>query len=256
MLESFGHKESVFTTLTYSDENLPENGNLKLTDLQNFLKRYRKNTNEKFRYFAVGEYGSKQKYKDNRGRVRIGTERPHYHIVLFGQNIQRETDIQHAWNLGRTKTESLCAGRAAYIVGYTTEKLTKKSTALMESKRNQFATMSKNEGGIGLKEALLAADSIKSNAHWEKVIITSFQYGKKTLPLGRYLAERVNERLGIEPGEFEKLLFERQFDIFKTHVFTHNDRQKVYYDKLLSEHAQKRKNREAKFKQFRRRKSI
>lgn len=68
------HEQNCFITLTYSDENLPENGSLQYDDVTKFLKRLRKlldKTKVKIKYYRVGEYGEK-------------LSRPHYHIILFG----------------------------------------------------------------------------------------------------------------------------------------------------------------------------
>ena len=74
LLESQAHSDSVFITLTYSDENLPDRGSLVKRDLQLFLKRLRRRLDrlnrDKIRYFACGEYG------DN-------TNRPHYHAIIW-----------------------------------------------------------------------------------------------------------------------------------------------------------------------------
>ena len=71
ILESFGHPASCFLTLTYNDDNLPQDGSLKPDDLQLFIKRLRSRLVYKFRYYAVGEYG------DDNGR-------PHFHGAIFG----------------------------------------------------------------------------------------------------------------------------------------------------------------------------
>lgn len=70
-LESLDYDPSLiqFVTLTYDSEFYP--GELVPADLSSFIKRLRKNSGLKFRYFACGEYGSK------RGRA-------HYHLILFG----------------------------------------------------------------------------------------------------------------------------------------------------------------------------
>jgi hypothetical protein len=262
ILEGASHKESVFTTLTYSDHFLPDGGNLKLTDFQKFLKRLRKNTGEKFRYYGVGEYGAKNgHYKDSKGRKRQSTERPHYHAMLFGVGQEIADEIQKAWAQGRTETEPICSGRTGYIVGYTTEKLSKDKYAKHNNKTAQFATMSRSSvcpkgGGIGIKKAVEVAEQLRDDPRFEKRIITSFGYGKKSMPLGRYLAQKVNEVLGIPEDEFEALLLERQFNLFKEHVFNQGDDTRIYYDKLLEAESQKRKNREARFKNWKRRKRL
>ncbi|UPW41041.1 replication initiator protein [Sigmofec virus UA08Rod_5692] len=85
MLELQYHKSSYFITLTYDDEHLPrtysadpETGEiispvatLVKRDFQLFMKRLRKNTQQKLRFMAAGEYGT-------------NTFRPHYHVILFG----------------------------------------------------------------------------------------------------------------------------------------------------------------------------
>ena len=79
MLEATQHAESTFVTLTYSEQSLPKlplvGGllpTLQRKDVVGFLKRLRTNVSPvKFRFFGCGEYGEQ-------------TERPHYHLLLFG----------------------------------------------------------------------------------------------------------------------------------------------------------------------------
>lgn len=77
-----------FVTLTYSPLDVPytENGYMTLvkSDLQKYIKRLRKATGKKCKYYAVGEYGGKY-------------FRPHYHIILLG--IKDERAIIDAWSL-------------------------------------------------------------------------------------------------------------------------------------------------------------
>lgn len=71
LLEQLKHGDSCFLTLTYDEKHLPEGGSLVPKHAQDFLKRLRSKTNLKLRYYLVGEYGE-------------DTERPHYHVALFG----------------------------------------------------------------------------------------------------------------------------------------------------------------------------
>ena len=72
MHEAGTFEENSFITLTYNEENLPENGTLVKEDLQNFWKRLRKAIDPiKIKYFACGEYG-------------LENDRPHYHAIVFG----------------------------------------------------------------------------------------------------------------------------------------------------------------------------
>lgn len=65
------HEENTFLTLTYNNEYVDPNFSLNKTDITNFLKRLRKNTGRKIRYFQCGEYGEQ-------------FHRPHHHVLLFG----------------------------------------------------------------------------------------------------------------------------------------------------------------------------
>lgn len=67
-LEALEHEKKCFLTLTYKD-NI-KGKNLDKNDLVKFIKRLRKK-GYKFKYFAVGEYGTKK------GRA-------HYHVILLG----------------------------------------------------------------------------------------------------------------------------------------------------------------------------
>lgn len=72
------HNEAMFITLTYNNESLPSDGSLWRIDLQLFMKRLRKffgkkaNGKKKLRVMYCGEYG------------KSGTNRPHYHLIIFG----------------------------------------------------------------------------------------------------------------------------------------------------------------------------
>lgn len=84
MLELGYHDSSWFLTLTYDDVHVPrsyvadsetgeaiEHLTLRYRDFQLFMKRLRKNSGQKLRYYMAAEYGSL-------------TYRPHYHVIIFG----------------------------------------------------------------------------------------------------------------------------------------------------------------------------
>lgn len=116
---------NLFVTLTYDDENLPWHRGLELSDLQKFLKRFRKaipgdkggpDGNNPIRFFAAGEYGS-------------NTDRPHWHIALFntrlpgGTNQDQAPDLSRLWTLGMHSVSHFTPGRAGYIAGYAVKKV-------------------------------------------------------------------------------------------------------------------------------------
>lgn len=107
-LELHQHTQTGFTTLTYSDDNVPLT--LQKRDLQLFLKRLRKAAARPIRFFASGEYGET-------------TGRPHYHAILYGINANENTLVQNTWAQGHTYTTSVNPARIAYCAGYTSKKI-------------------------------------------------------------------------------------------------------------------------------------
>lgn len=126
--EMYHHEQSSFLTFTYRDENLPENGSLHKQHLTTFFKSYRKwlqrNSKNKIRYYACGEYGTK-------------LDRPHYHALIFGHEFEdREPkfrkngatyyvskQLEKLWPHGNCIIAEACMGTAAYIAKYVTKKI-------------------------------------------------------------------------------------------------------------------------------------
>lgn len=124
-LKELGGKYVYYDTLTYDDNHLPHlsdtwtfvspDDDMSCFDyshirlfLQNLRIRlirqgYSKNA---FRYFIASEYGTSGAYVDSRGMHRIGTHRPHYHIMLFIYDDIPYTDlsvlVSKVWYRGRT----------------------------------------------------------------------------------------------------------------------------------------------------------
>jgi hypothetical protein len=111
-------KSAHFVTLTYDTDYVPitEKGFLTLNKkhLQTFMKRLRKLSNEKLKYYACGEYGSLKM-------------RPHYHIILFNANADM---VHRAWALGGKSLGQVHIGSVTEAsIGYTLKYMTKKSWA-------------------------------------------------------------------------------------------------------------------------------
>lgn len=120
---------ALFVTLTYSDENLTYSDagpTLVKKDFQNFMKRLRKLTPNKLKYYAVGEYGSK-------------THRPHYHAIIF--NLHEPKLIQNAWGLGFTYSPPLSSGGISYVLKYIS-----KPRQQITDKQPEFSLMSQGMG--------------------------------------------------------------------------------------------------------------
>lgn len=81
-------KSAAFITLTYSPKFVPDCGLVK-RHFQLFMKRLRKKSGDRLRYYAVGEYGTK-------------TLRPHYHAIIFNYK-GNEKFLQSIWSAPKTR---------------------------------------------------------------------------------------------------------------------------------------------------------
>ena len=112
-------KSASFLTLTYNEENVPENGSLEKTSLQRYIKRLRKDLEgRKMKYYACGEYGESSK-------------RPHYHAIVFGLD-PLEHDVERGkvlegpaldnWGKGFVYIGSVTYDSARYVSDYIQKK--------------------------------------------------------------------------------------------------------------------------------------
>ncbi len=205
ILESHGHDQNSFITLTYNDENLPKNeqgiATLRKRDHQLFIKRLRDKIPHKLRYYSVGEYGT------------AGTRdiNPHFHICLFGADDRYHEEIHNSWiketgrgtheqeSLGHIYTGTLTPQSAAYVAGYV-QKKTKYNKDMYQELDivPEYATMSQ---GIGRNLIPQIAKIIEANP--EALTPTgdvpySLTHGKRQLPLGNYMREKLREYLEMD----------------------------------------------------------
>lgn len=173
---------SSFLTLTYSEEHLPKDWGLHVSDLQDFFKRLRKCLKGKrISYYAVGEYGER-------------TLRPHWHVLLFGEDFAADRIpigmnehgdrkyispwLQRAWGKGQTELGAISSASATYVTKYVTVRKTGKEAERAYSRsagekrwrvRAEFAVMSKRPG-IGKRwfdrwnSDVYPADSLRDGA--------------------------------------------------------------------------------------------
>lgn len=102
VLESLEHENNWFITLTYDDDHLPRDGALHREHLREFFKALY-NRGYHFRYFGCGEYGSLN-------------NRPHYHLILFGLDLDDMKYIQNAKSFS-SKTLDACWPYGFYFIG-------------------------------------------------------------------------------------------------------------------------------------------
>lgn len=188
LLESMKHGGSSFVTLTYNKENIPDGQTLYPKHTQDWLKRLRLRFPHKIRYYLVGEYGER-------------TQRPHYHAALFGLGPEHSEIIGQTWPHGHTYTGDLTAQSAQYVAGYVTKKMTSKTDPRLNGRHPEFARMSLRPG-IGALAINDIANALLSDHGGESLILNndvplSLNQGRKKMPLGRYLREKLRVYLGF-----------------------------------------------------------
>lgn len=117
----------VFLTLTYDNENIPSDGGLVKSHLRSFHDSLRKRIKpSNYKYFQCGEYGDK-------------TNRPHYHLLLFGfdfpdktlwstnrmgHKYYRSKILEKSWKKGNCMIAELNYQTACYTARYCQKKIT------------------------------------------------------------------------------------------------------------------------------------
>lgn len=144
-------EDNCFLTLTYSDENLPENGSLSKgqgSDFQLFMKRLRKKFGEGIRFFQCGEYGEQN-------------FRPHHHACLFnfdfpdkvlwsnrlGNRLYTSEILNSIWGHGYCIIGEVTFESAAYVARYITKKIYgDRATEYYDNRIPEYITMSRRPG--------------------------------------------------------------------------------------------------------------
>lgn len=149
-------QRSSFLTLTYSDDELPEDQGLDVTHWQKFAKRVRKALGP-FRFIHCGEYGGQ-------------THRPHYHALVFGQDFAEDRvhwkgsgahrlhvspRLDELWSHGQVLIGDVSWTTASYVAGYVLDKITGPDAAYVKvdertgecwEVRPPYVTMSRRPG--------------------------------------------------------------------------------------------------------------
>lgn len=190
--------DSCFLTLTYSDEELPEDESLEPEELTLFIKRFRKEVGVKIKYYAVGEYGEEEL-------------RPHYHMIVFGipydwQGFVRlfpaATDEKlkgmvgvKSWTHGFAHVGTVTRDSIEYVTGYVTKALTGPLATEVYGRRE--LPFSRQSTGLGKQ-------FVQDNQE-ELLKTASIQSGSAQLRLPRYY----KKKLGIADYTISKVLEDR-----------------------------------------------
>lgn len=206
MMEHQTSDSSVFLTLTFDDDHLPNPPYVSKRDLQLFFKRLRKLISpRKIRYYACAEYG------EERGR-------PHYHAIVYGLSLKDRDVVNSAWGQGFTSLDKVELGSIAYVAGYVSKKFihTKEFETTGEVKEKEFALMSRRPAlGSGFIEKLLPI-AFSQNPY---DVLSTITIGKQNFPLDRTIKEKLRNLLMSEEMKekvcnFRKTIYAEQLAEF------------------------------------------
>lgn len=194
-----------FITLTYAPEYLryDDNGNPSVNkrDVQLFLKRLRKTTKNKLRYYLTAEYGEK-------------TLRPHYHMILFNLDYDLITvnkKVESSWQLGQIDIGTVTPKSINYVTKYVFKK---SSTPNYLS--GVFNLMSRNPG--------IGAHYLKSHSNYhagdQEPKFHAVTWGGRKVALPRYYVERMfseetRRRHAEEIQQFDEQQMIQEMEDFK-----------------------------------------
>lgn len=187
-MESQCHPTASFATLTYSPESLPMNGSLQKRDVQLLHKRLRR-AGAKFRYFTVGEYGSK-------------TLRPHYHSIYFGMDPEMtESLLNRHWPHGFVQCGEVSTGSMQYVAGYTLKKMTNPKDWPEDDPREPEFSITSRRPGIGLPYLPRLVETWKSNPGLiDTKTPNLLRFEGKQWPLDPYVGLKLTELLERQPN--------------------------------------------------------
>jgi hypothetical protein len=243
LLEQRTHDKNAFVTLTYDDDHLPDDLSVSKDEMQRYIKRLRKLVGS-VRYFAVGEYGDK-------------SDRPHYHLILFGLDYMDRPAIEKAWRKDDTSMGFVMVGdvtkdSARYVCGYCLKKMTSPTDPRLKGRGPEFA-LSSRRPGLGYPAIEIIAQTLLSKDYWtSQDICDSFSIGGKPVPIGRYLTSKLAGLLGTDPAVFYARFKEYQDQLFKDHI-TEED---IYYFSLVEKDRVKIEALEKKFKIFNKKRNL
>lgn len=221
LLEQLCHEKSSFVTLTYDDDHLPPGGTLVRKHEVKWKKRMGRALGAgALRFFVVGEYGDV-------------TQRPHYHVAVFGggcaevdlcreyrrlKAFDKECEfcqtVRRSWPHGSViDVGDLNRYSAGYIAGYVTKKMNKESDPRpgmsLNGRYKEYAQPSLKPG-IGALAVSKIVDVLTSENGCEELrrvgdVPSQLKYGNKLMPLGRYLRKKIRETYGITEEESSKI---------------------------------------------------
>lgn len=182
------HRENAFVTLTYSPECQPEGGSLSSRHWREFTKGIG------YRYFGCGEYGER-------------TQRPHYHVVLFGIGpLGAQRLVAERWKYGFSHVGlAFSSSVAAYVAAYTTKKMTRRDDERLEGREPEFARMSRRPAvgwpGVQWIVRWLVTPEGMRWMEEQRDVPNVVQVDRRAYPLGRTIVSKLRELCDIAPDD-------------------------------------------------------
>ncbi len=218
---------ALFITLTYDTKYVPltKNGfmTLKKRDIQTFMKRLRKDSERKLKYYVCGEYGGKR-------------NRPHYHLIIFNADPEK---VEKAWSYyeaggRRSIIGSIFIGQVTDAsIGYTLKYMQKQGKIPMhknDDRQKEFSLMSKGLGANYITEQM-------KRWHFndlENRLYVPLKEGKK-IAMPRYYKDKIyseTQKLTIN-RHFKKIMPEKFEEEYQSMVDEFGDLHgKVYYERV------------------------
>jgi hypothetical protein len=212
LLEMSTWEYSSFVTLTYDNDNLPEDYSVDPKVLQKFLKRVRRRVEPwRIRFYGVGEYGDPNLDP-------LGLGRPHYHVALFGVRpvvgwcnsskghrcFSENNVVEDSWKHGFVHVGEINKHSARYMTNYVTKFMNFKKSEKLQGRTPEFSRMS-TRPGIGAPALVSIAERLLEKGYPKERIISELHYGNHKLPLGNYLKENLHKmREGDILAEFRE----------------------------------------------------
>lgn len=165
---------ALFVTLTYDTEHvyITPRGYMSLWPIHvtKWLKRLRKISKQKIKYFYVGEYGKK-------------TLRPHYHILIFNAEME---DIEKTWHYGKSHYGELTGASIGYCLKY----MIKDGLIPMHKNDDRLPEFARMSQGIGASYVTKKTVEyhIEPRAILERAHLT---IDEKKIPMPRYYKDMI-----------------------------------------------------------------
>lgn len=214
-----GKHNCSFLTLTYKNSRLPVDGMIHIEEMQDFMKRLRFNTGKQLSMIYSGEYGDK-------------TNRPHYHLIIFGENFLEDSrpykKSHHGFPLWNSQLlDDTWQGRGHAVVGGFSF-LTSAYVARYILKKQTSRTMFKHQFDLDEWCTSLETGEVQSRALYDfENKIQPFAQASRRPAIGRdfffkYLSDMypsdeciINGKIHRPPRYYDRLLNDFNPELYK-----------------------------------------